>query len=79
MESLTLKAHFNGTQVVFDEPADLETNARLLIRVLPEGRDPENEEWILFSAQHFNAAFGEYEPEYGLDDLIEINPEYERR
>ncbi len=79
MESLTLKAHFNGTHVVFDEPAELEPNVKLLVRVLPDYGDPESEEWFDFAAQHFNSAFGDDEPEYGLDDLIEINPDYERR
>lgn len=45
METLTLKAHFNGTHVVFDEPAELKPNAKLLVRVLPDGGlDPESEE-----------------------------------
>ena len=79
MESTTHRAHFNGSQIVLDEPATLEPNAKLLVVVLPNGHDAESEEWFNFSAQHFNAAFGDDEPEYSLDDLIEVNPDYERR
>ena len=78
MESLTLKAHFNGTQVVFDEPVTLEPNMKLLVIVLPNGTDPETAEWFDLSAEHFNSAFGDDEPEYDFEDLIEVNPEYDR-
>ncbi len=79
MESVTLKAHFNGTAVVLDEPAVLEKDAKLLVVVLPNGADTESEEWFTFSATHFNSAFGDDEPEYGFEHLIEVNPLYERR
>jgi len=79
MESITLKAHFNGTEVVLDEPVELEKDAKLLVVVLPNGADTESEEWFSFSGAHFDSAFGDDEPEYGFEDLIEINPLYERR
>ncbi len=79
MPSVTLRAHFNGTQVVLDEPFSFEPETRLLITVLPNHDDTERDEWLNFSASSLNAAYGDDEPEYTLDDLIEINPDYERR
>lgn len=79
MESLTLKAHFNGTQVVFDEPFSFEPDTKLLVTVLPDGDDAEREAWLRFSASHLNSAYSDDEPEYTLDDLIEINPDYDPR
>lgn len=79
MEALTLRAHFNGTQVVFDEPVTLDQDMKLLVIVLPNGTDPEAEDWFDISAAHFNSAFGDDEPEYSLEDLIEVNPDYVRR
>ncbi len=79
MPSLTLRGHFNGTQVVLDEPFSFKPDTLLLITVLPDQEDTEREEWLNFSASSLNAAYSDDEPEYTLDDLIEINPDYERR
>ncbi len=79
MPSVTLRAHFNGTQVVIDEPYSFEPETQLLITVLPNHEDAERTEWLNFSASFLNQAYGDDEPEYTLDDLIEINPDYERR
>lgn len=78
MPSVTLEAHFNGSEIVLDEPFELEPNAKLLVTVLPEEGE-ERDEWLRFSASNLNAAYGDDEPEYTLADLKEINPEYEPR
>ena len=79
MQSVTLRAHYNGTQVVLDEPFSFEPETKLLITVLPNPDDKEHDEWLHFSASSLNAAYGNDEPEYTIDDLIKINPDYERR
>lgn len=76
MQSVTLRAHFNGTHVVLDEAFSLEPDAKLLITVLPDGDDTERDEWMSFAASNLNAAYGDAEPEYTLDNLIEVNPDY---
>lgn len=76
MQSVILRAHFNGTQVVLDEPFSLETDAKLLITVLPDGDDTERDEWMRFAGHNLNAAYGNDEPEYTFDDLVEVNPDY---
>ncbi len=79
MSSVTLRAHFNGTQVVLDEPFSLEPNVKLLVTVLPSEAGFEREDWLLLSAQSLEAAYGDDEPEYSFADLKEANPKYDRR
>ena len=79
MPSVTLRAHFNGTQVVLDEPFALEPNVKLLVTVLPPETALERDDWLRLSASGLEAAYGNGEPEYSLADLKEANPEYDRR
>jgi hypothetical protein len=79
MPSVTLRAHFNGTQVVLDEPFSLEPNAKLLVTVLPTESDVERENWLRLSSKGLEAAYSDDEPEYSLAHLKEANPEYDRR
>lgn len=79
MPSVTLRAHFNGTQVVLDEPFSLEPNVKLLVTVLPTEADVERDDWLRFSARGLEAAYGNDEPEYSSAHLKEANPEYDRR
>lgn len=48
MENLTLRAHFDGRQIVLDEPFELEPGAKLIITVLPESAGEEREDWSRF-------------------------------
>lgn len=79
MPTVTLRAHFNGTQVVLDEPFSLEANVKLLVTVLPIEPDAERDEWLRLSAESLTSAYGEDEPEYSTAHLKEANPEYDRR
>jgi hypothetical protein len=79
MPSITLRAHFNGNQVVLDEPFSLERDAKLLVTVLSTDKDEEREDWLGLSAQGLESAYGDDEPEYSLERLISVNPEYDRR
>ncbi len=79
MPSVTLKAHFNGTHVILDESYSLEPNTRLLVTVLTDDENAERDEWLKFSAERLDQAYGDDEPEYTFTDLIEENSSYERR
>ena len=79
MESRTLRAHFDGRQIRLDEPFELEPNAELLITVLPEAPDGEREAWARLSLESLARIYGEDEPEYSADSIVEANPEYEGR
>ncbi len=80
MQPRTIRAHFDGEHICLDESCQLEPEAQLLVVVLPkDGADKEHEEWPLLSRQVLENAYGENEPEYTLDALKKLNPEYERR
>ncbi len=67
MTTVALTAHFDGEKVQFDEPCQLDTNARLMVVVLPP--DDERHAWSRFSAAHLAKAYGDTEPEYTAADL----------
>lgn len=78
MENVTLQAHYDGRQVLFDEPVELLPNTRLLVTVL-QPSDAEEIEWQNFSAGNLARSYGDDEPEYSLSLIKEWNPDYERR
>ena len=73
MSAVTLKAHFDGAQIVLDEPFDLPANAALAVTVLDAASAPhsstEHDQWSALSAQGLARAYGDDEPEYTLADL----------
>jgi hypothetical protein len=79
METRTLRAHFDGNQILLDEPFELEPNTELLIIVLPKASVEEREDWARLSLESLARAYGDDEPEYSLDLIKEANPEYEGR
>jgi len=79
METKTLRAHFDGSQILLDEPFELEPNVELIITVLPKSSDEEREDWTRLSLESMARAYGDDEPEYSLDLIKEANPAYEGR
>jgi hypothetical protein len=78
MDAVTLRAHFDGQKICLDEPFELEPNAELLVTVLPApSLDAERAAWVRLSQQGLAAAYGEAEVDYSLDQIKELNPEYE--
>ena len=79
MTGSLLRAHYDGTQIVLDEPTTLPLNARLRIAVMPDSleSDGEREEWFRFAAANLGRAYDDDEPEYPLSSLIEVNPDYD--
>jgi hypothetical protein len=77
MTPKTINAHFDGKQIVLDEPFELNPNMKIVVTVLPE--DDEREDWLLAAMQSLARAYGDDEPEYGLDSIKEWNPDYEGR
>ena len=78
MPAVTLSAHFDGQQIVLDEPYPLEPNTPLTVTVLSEDAQ-DREQWFRLSEQGLATAYGDDEPEYTLDMIKEWNPEYEGR
>jgi hypothetical protein len=80
MNTITLRAHFDGEQICLDEPFELKPNTKLIVTVLLEEQlDDEREAWLFLSQQGLEAAYGEDEVEYSLNLIKEPNPDYEGR
>ena len=79
METVTLRAHFDGKQILLDEPFELEPNAQLIITVLPKSLVEERQDWTTAALVSLERAYGTDEPDYPLDMIKEANPEYEAR
>jgi len=78
MNPISIPAHFDGRQILLDEPCELEPNAKLIVTVLPN-HDSERESWFRLSADGLNQAYGDSEEEYSADLIKDPNPDYERR
>lgn len=80
MNTITLHAHFDGQQIQLDEPFELKPNAKLIVMVVSdETIDEEREDWRLLAHKSLDRVYGEDEPEYPLDMIKELNPNYEKR
>ncbi len=79
METVNLRAHFDGKQILLDEPFELEPNTELMVTILPKSLDDEREDWARLALESLERAYGDHEPEYSLDLIKEANPEYEGR
>jgi hypothetical protein len=72
MSAVTLKAHFNGKQIILDEPYPLAPDAQLIVTVLPALSDElvkTREAFAEAAARELSRAFGDDEPEYTVADL----------
>ena len=79
METVNLRAHFDGKQILLDEPFELEPDTELILTILPKSLDDEREDWTRLALENLERAYGNNEPEYSLDLIKEANPEYEGR
>ncbi len=80
METVTLRAHFDGQKICLDEPFELEPNAELIVTVLsPPSLEAERVAWLRLSQSALAASYGKDEVDYSLDQIKESNPEYEGR
>jgi hypothetical protein len=58
MPTVAIPAHFDGKQIVLDEPYDLPANANLLVTLLPDpGGDVHEAAWLKAVAQSDAFAF----------------------
>ena len=69
MPAVTLKAHFNGKQIVLDEPFDLPPDSPLMVTVLPKKDSTEDAQWRGLAAGALARAYGGDEPDYSAADL----------
>jgi len=69
MDAITLKAHFDGQQILLDEPFDLPANTPLIVTVLTQETELERADWTQAAAAGLARAYGNNEPEYSRADV----------
>jgi hypothetical protein len=75
MNAVTLKAHYDGTQILLDDPFPLEPQMRLLVTVVPgDTMEDERQAWLAASQASFARAYGDDEPDYSDAALREQPP-----
>ena len=80
MPMITLSAHFDGEKICLDEPFKFAPNSKLAITVLSEFENKnEHKDWLNISEQKLIDSYGENEPEYSINMVKEVNPDYEGR
>jgi hypothetical protein len=79
MEPVTLRDHFDGEQILLDEPFKLEPNTELIVTVVPRASDEEREAWTRLALESLARAYGDDEPEYSRDQIKEANAEFAGR
>jgi hypothetical protein len=67
MALLSVHAHYDGKQILLDEPVELPVGRRLLVTLL-DSTDEETDYYSL-AAAGLSAAYGTSEPEYSEADL----------
>jgi hypothetical protein len=81
MKMVSLQAHFDGNQILLDEPFQLNPNARLIVTLVPNSHtdDDERQDWLTLSLLGLQGAYDDDEPEYPLTTLKRFNPDYDPR
>lgn len=51
MDRISIPAHFDGQQILLDEPVELEPNSQLIVTVIGN-HDSERASWMRLSATH---------------------------
>jgi hypothetical protein len=71
MRSISLKAHFDGKQIVLDEPFQLSPDAPLVVTVLskPVTVAADHAEWNDLAGRALARAYADSEPEYTAADI----------
>jgi len=63
MPAVTLKAHYDGKQILLDEPFVLPTHCDLMVTVLPD--HPDFPDFTPLAIAGIARAYGDKEPDYG--------------
>lgn len=72
MNTVALKAHFDGKQVCLDEPCHLPPDTKLVVMVVPDSEAAFREDWFALNRQALARAGADDEPDYS--DLIPKPP-----
>jgi hypothetical protein len=75
MNTIILKAHYDGKQICLDEPYELQPDARLIVTVVSgDSIEDERQAWLAAAQAGFASAYGNDEPDYSDAVLRETPP-----
>src|SRR5437867_7033369 len=57
-ETVILRAHFDGKQILLDEPFELVPNTELMVTILPKSLGDEREDWARLALENLARAYG---------------------
>ncbi len=66
--TVSIKAHFDGKQILLDEPVAIPANSPLIVTVLPVEAAMDRDSQAI-AKQALSEAYGDDEPEYSNADL----------
>lgn len=69
MESIQVKAHFDGQQLVLDEPCTLPAHVPLVLTIQSAEVLAERAEWKDLALQGLAGAYSDDEPDYSAADI----------
>lgn len=68
-DATSVKAHFDGEQIVLDEPLELPRDTPLMVTILSDAWQ-ETARWQTLSIRELARAYGKAEPEYSVADIV---------
>ena len=72
MPTVTLKAHYDGSRILLDEPFEIPANSPLMVTVLPvSGAPMMDRDSLTVAKQALSRAYGDDEPDYSAADLAQ--------
>ena len=76
MSTITLPAHVEGQHIVLDTLRELAPNTQVSVTISLTVDDEERADWARLGRKNLAAAYGDDEPEYTIDIVKEVNPDY---
>jgi len=69
MPAVTLKAHYDGSRILLDEPFEIPANSPLMVTVLPIAEGAMDEGALSLAKRALSRAYGDDEPDYSGADV----------
>lgn len=77
MEHLVEAQVIDSRHLKLKKPTKIAPGSTVMITIEPAESVAEEQEWYLLSSQSLEEAYGEDEPDYSLDKIKILNPEYQ--
>ncbi|HEY2773412.1 MAG TPA: hypothetical protein VGK20_05105 [Candidatus Binatia bacterium] len=69
MPTVTLKAHYDGSRILLDEPFEIPADSPLMVTVLPVAGGAMDQDALSLATRALSRAYGDDEPDYSGADV----------